>query len=133
MMMTVTVTVMMMLMIRSSVSGVRTKTFDEKMHDTHAARLTDSLLDLLSTVVSIYPYTVCLPYTSYIYTCDDGVYHTPLGRFSRLDCSITKKRVPAPNDRIRLRKALGEMFPTPSFFLHRHYSNCGLQLWRYRP
>ena len=29
-------------------------------------------------------------------TVDDGIYHTPLGRFSKLDCSTTK-RVLIPN------------------------------------
>ena len=46
-------------------------------------------------------------------------YITPLGRFSKLDCSTTN---------IRLRNALGEMFPSPtvlaSVLLFQH-SNCG--------
>ena len=44
-------------------------------------------------------------------------YHTPLGRFSKLDFSTTK-RVPMPND------ASSKSFPTPTI-LARHYSNCG--------
>ena len=32
------------------------------------------------------------------YTMVGGVYHTLLGRFSEVDCSTTKRVVPAPND-----------------------------------
>ena len=55
--------------------------------------------------------------------------HTPLVRFSKLDCSTTKRVpvVPIPNDIYVVGKlSLGEIFPTQTFFFwHRwHYSNC---------
>ena len=58
------------------------------------------------------------------HTAYDGAYHTPLGRFSKLDCS-TIKRVPIPNDTSL--EALGEMFPTPTFL-----APILFQPWRYR-
>ena len=58
-------------------------------------------------------------------TVDDGIYHTPLGRFSKLDCSTTK-RVPIPNDKSSessRRDVSNAGFLAPTVF----------QLWRYRP
>ena len=59
--------------------------------------------------------------------CHHGIgvsqYHTPPpGRFSKPDCS-TSKRVPIRND-TSSDIALGEVISTPTFFWHRHYSNC---------
>ena len=49
------------------------------------------------------------------HTWYDDLYHTPLRRFCKVDCSTTT-RVPIPNDTVPLPKALGEAFPTPTLF-----------------
>ena len=49
----------------------------------------------------------------YVY---DGAHHTPLGLFSKSDCS-TSKRVPKPTDTTAKRLQRRD-------FWHRHYSNC---------
>ena len=51
----------------------------------------------------------------------DGVYHTPVGRFSKRDCSTTK-RVPIPNG-TSLESSQRDGFKPPLFW-HRYYSNC---------
>ena len=54
-------------------------------------------------------------------TVYDGVHHTPLGRFSKLDCSTTK-RVPIPNDTSS--ESSRRDVSNADLFGHRHYSNC---------
>ena len=53
-------------------------------------------------------------------TVYDGVYHTPLGRFSKVDCSTRGYQ----HRMTGLRKALGDNSKRQLFW-HRHYSNCG--------
>ena len=55
-------------------------------------------------------------------TVYDGVYHTPLGRFSTLDCSTTK-RLPIPNDYV-FGKLSARCFKREPCW-HRYNSNCG--------
>ena len=63
----------------------------------------------------------------------DGVCHTPLGQFSKLDCSTTK-RVPILNDTYVFGKLSARIFPTPTVL-----APTLIRLWRdiehgkYRP
>ena len=61
-----------------------------------------------------------LPTCHQLTQLDDSVDHTPLGRFSKVDCSATK-RVPIPNETSS--ESSRRDFPTPGF-LARHDSNC---------
>ena len=58
-----------------------------------------------------------LPYTWY-----DGAYYTPLGRFSRIDCTTTK-RVQMPNG-MSSESCRGDV-SNADFFSHRHCLNFG--------
>ena len=57
--------------------------------------------------------------------------HTLGAVFSKLDCSTTKRVTIVPNDIVRLRKALGEIFPRPPCVGTDTLPT--FQLWRYRP
>ena len=62
------------------------------------------------------------PFDSYYYN-RIGVYYPPLGQFSKLGCSTTKRGKPIPNE--SLRKALGDMFQTsPLLFQLRRHRAC---------
>ena len=53
---------------------------------------------------------------------EGGVYHTPLGKFSKLDCSTTKRGANA--ERYMFGKLSARCFQRRSSW-HRHYSSCG--------
>ena len=52
-----------------------------------------------------------------------SLYHAPPGRFSKPDCSTSKRG--CQSGTIRLQIALGEVIFNADFFWHRHYSSCG--------
>ena len=62
-------------------------------------------------------------------------YHTPLVRFSKLDCSTTK-RVPIPNDAYVFGKLSARCFQRRAFW-HQHHSDCcgdtEYRPWKIRP
>ena len=59
-----------------------------------------------------------------MHTVYDGVHHTPWGGFPT---SIARQPRGCQYRTMRLRKALGEMFPTPTISAPARF-----QLWRYR-
>ena len=90
-----------------------------------------SLGTALMTLIYIFLFGAWVPactITSAVLYCRavyDGVHHSPLRRFSKVDCSTTK-RVPIPNDTSSESStyvAVGDKFATLTCW-YRHCSNC---------